>query len=587
MEMIEAASVVSFDFFDTLFKRRVLNPEDVFDIVGGQFKIENFRDMRREAQTEAFKRMHADKRGEITLEGIYEYFTEHFGEKASLDMMEAEYQAELNVVYPNPEVVALLLELQRAKKRVIVVSDMYLPKQFFKDALDRAGIFNVLLFVSSALNTTKRDSGEIFNIVIEQLQCTPDAIVHIGDNPLGDVQRPKEKGLNAWYYEPSNLPTDLVVNSLSGSIAYGVLNEKIGVQKPLGDYQEIGYFLGGALNYGFCKWIAEKVQHDEIDHVLFLSRDGFCLSQIVSQMEVVFPKHTYFLGSRTAFTLASIDEQNFTQYIPFFLSGSNGLSVSELLERIGVESPSKKVMLDLGLDDSLAISDKNKAMVAKFLLAYKRSILKVCQRNRRGLFTYLQNINIAPNSNVAIVDVGWSGSTQDAFENAISKIMPLNVTGYYLCLSDTIESQQRQQRMKMKSLVNSGVLSELTIKSTYRNRVFFEALFSAPHDTIIGWQSSNNEVQPIYDSGRGKTYDNGAIIKGLCEGILLFAKQQPLLEKQINVALELEQIVFPVFDFINTNESRAHKKIRIIKNFDAWGSSKNFDLDLDTYAVNS
>ena len=101
---IEQAEIVSFDFFDTLFVRPLCHPEDAFDVLGKRFGINNFRSLRKIAQTQAFQRMHEKGRKEITLRDIYECFSESSVPAAKL--MEAEYDLELTLVSPNPELMS-------------------------------------------------------------------------------------------------------------------------------------------------------------------------------------------------------------------------------------------------------------------------------------------------------------------------------------------------------------------------------------------------------------------------------------------------------------------------------------------------
>lgn len=68
---IASVEAVSFDIFDTLFVRPLVNPEDAFDLLGTQFGVPEFRRIRREAQTQAFRQMVSERRNEITLDGIY------------------------------------------------------------------------------------------------------------------------------------------------------------------------------------------------------------------------------------------------------------------------------------------------------------------------------------------------------------------------------------------------------------------------------------------------------------------------------------------------------------------------------------
>jgi predicted HAD superfamily hydrolase len=122
------ADVISFDFFDTLFTRPLADPEDAFDILGKQLGIDNFKTKRQSAQVEAFRQMSASGKKEITIAGIYAAFADD--KYTSEQLINAEYQLELNLVEPNGIIFELFKHLKEAGKTVIVTSDMYLPARF-------------------------------------------------------------------------------------------------------------------------------------------------------------------------------------------------------------------------------------------------------------------------------------------------------------------------------------------------------------------------------------------------------------------------------------------------------------------------
>jgi len=456
-QRIAVAAAVSFDFFDTLFVRSLLDPEDLFSIIGKRFRIASFAAMRRAAQSEAFRRMHQAGRREITLEGIYACF-----DALSLpvaELMQAEYEMELSLVHPNAELVELFVETVGSGKAVVLTSDMYLPGRFFAEALARHGLPAVPIFVSSDKNATKRDSGELFDIVATELGIAHEHILHIGDNFESDVRKAGAKGLSTAYYREIRRPEKLRDSTPEASLARALLR-KHSRQIPHNSFQELGFLYGGPAAVGFLDWISEQAKRDNVDHVLFLARDGYILNRIAqSHLKSPFIKFDYFLGSRVVFTLAAMNERNFTEFLPFLLSGADGLAPHELLKRIGVHPPSLKVMEDFGLGDDVSVGPDRLAQLRAFLYAYRWEILKVCRRNRRALFVYLHALGIRPGNRVALVDIGWNGTTQDAFEQAISDLMALDVFGYYFCLADTPECLRRRRTRRMSSLISTSSCS--------------------------------------------------------------------------------------------------------------------------------
>ncbi|MGJ0486929.1 MAG: HAD family hydrolase [Methylomicrobium sp.] len=582
--LIETADVISFDFFDTLFLRPLANPEDTFDILGHQFGIPDFRQRRQKAQAEAFRRMQAAGRKEITLENIYACFSET-GTPADL-LMRAEYALELALVEPNPEIFPLFCSLIDIGRPVVITSDMYLTSDFFIEALRPHGLAHVPLFISADCNATKRDTGELFDIVANKLGLLASNILHIGDNTLADVVRPREKGLMAFHYRPSRERRVKKNASLSTSIGYGLLHSRARDIEP-GSYTELGFLYGGAAALGFLKWIQARARRDGIDHVLFLSRDGYSLERLArAQTDNELPQFCYFLGSRTAYTMAAIKSDNFGEFLPFFLSGSDGLAPCELLKRIGVQPPSPQIMANLGLGTDVLVSPALHEKLASFLYAYRWEILKVCRRNRHALYNYLKQIGLNPGCKVALVDVGWNGTTQEAFESAVRPLMNLEVFGYYFCLADTPERFRREQTQHMAAMVNTETTSAKTVASMYANRVAVELFFSAPHYSVIGLRIGAEGIEPVLDAGRGNTHSLLRITKEINQGIETYAEQYEALRQRLDIPASPLQIASPLIELVTGEQEDALQLLGQVKNFDAWGSSRNHELTLADYLSN-
>lgn len=573
LPLINRATAVSFDFFDTLFVRPLANPEDAFDILAQQFAMPDFRERRRAAQTEAFRRMHTAGRKEIRLEDIYKCMVDT-GMPVD-QLMRAEYALELALIEPNPEVVSLFRSLLDAGKSVVITSDMYLPVDFFIQALQMHGLANVPLFISADRDATKRDRGDLFDHMTAQLGLQGEDILHIGDNQLADVTRPREKGLMAFHYRVSHEPTVRKTASLANSIGHGLLRTQ-GRSIPSASYAALGYVYGGAATAGFLDWIRQRARLDGVDHVLFLSRDGYALDRAArAQADSGLPDFCYFLGSRTAYTLAAINVDNFSQFIPFLLSGSGGLAPSELLERIGVPPPSPHIMNELGLGDEVRVTPILHQKIYRFLYAFRWEILKVCQRNRRALYSYLREAGITAGSRVALVDVGWSGTTQEAFELAIRPLMDIKVFGYYFCLADTPERLRRQHTQRMDAMVSTQTTSAATIASIYANRVAVELFFSAPHHSVIGLQPTADGVEPVLDAGRGNPGNLQTIAAEICQGIQLFSEHYQALHKRLDLRASPLQTAWPLIELVTEEPERTRELLKKVKNFDAWGSSRN------------
>lgn len=581
-EQAENVKAVSFDLFDTLFARPLIDPEDIFDMIGEKFGIPDFRAHRREAQRRAFARMHEEQRGEITLDGIYD-FLDGLSVPAPT-LKQAEYELELALTLPNPEMIAIFKSLVATDRQVVITSDMYLPAAFFHDLLEKHGLPQVPIFISSERNATKRDHGELFALVAQELCLRPEHILHVGDNPVSDVQRAREAGFSAFHYLANWLPRPLGRSSASTSLAGAILKAHSS-QISAGSFLELGFRHGGPAAVGFLHWIRQRAIAEGIDLLLFISRDGYSLERL-AQLEGAesLPRFTYFKGSRTAFTLASINQGNFDHHLNFLLSGAHGLSPFEVFERIGVTPPAQHVLDDLGLGDSITLTDGNMPKMRQLLSARRWDILSVCRRNRRGLFRYLTELGVKDGTRLGLVDIGWNGTTQDALVQALDGLIDVNVTGYYFCLTDLPECLHRRERLQMQALVSTPHVSVDVLQKIYANRVLAELFFSAPHDAVIGYDDGpDGKVKVIEDHGRGPVTDTREAIIGIVEGMEAFSIAFNDLCRSAKFEPNPLDTAWPFINFL-TDSQRDATLLADVQNFDAWGSTVNRVLRAKDYS---
>lgn len=580
--MIAAAELVSFDFFDTLFIRPLADPEDAFDILGETRGIADFRARRRAAQVRAFQVMHAEKRGEIDLDGIYRCF-EDLPDAAAIRA--AEYALEHEVTLPNPEMVAVFRAALAQGKQVVITSDMYLRAPWFSALMQRHGLPEVPLFISADRDATKRDFGALFDLLAAETGVPKERILHIGDNAASDVDKARERGLAAFHYREARVPPRRKGISPAASLARGLVRAHQ-AEVPPGSLHELGFLKGGPAALGFLDWIAEQARRDGIDYLLFVSRDGHVLQSLAARQPGGLPPFSYLLGSRVAFTLAAMTPGNFNRYLPFLLSGADQLSPAEVLARIGVPAPAESVMEALGLGQEVRLRHDAPEPMLGLLQAWQWEILKVCRRNRRGLLRHLLQLGVRAGQRVAMVDVGWNGTTQQAFVEALEGLMPLHVTGYYFCLSDSEDCRRRRAAMPMKALVDAQSMPPEMLRAIYSNRVGVEFFFSAPHDPVIGYADGPDGVTAVQDPGRAPVGDIAAMAQALENGALHFAECYREWQSRLGLRqMDALGLAMPLLEFVADGAWADHPELRRVKNFDSWASSANRDMWMVDYAA--
>lgn len=560
---MEKHSVISFDFFDTLFLRKLEEPETVFDLVGHHFKISDFRVLRKKAQQLAFIEMHSNKKHEINIDDIYNNFHE-LNELQKQQVKNYEVKIELDVICPNWEIIDLYLNAIKLGKQVVITSDMYLTEDYFIKALNKFSLPIVKLFISADKDCTKRDFGNLFDMVIASTNAKASDILHIGDNLLADVHKAHLKGLSAYHYE-SMFSSQRRNVDISESITNGLINSRIN-KFPDDSGEKFAYQYGGPTVVGFQRWLQKVTKGDKIDALFYLARDGYMIKKFSERNKGSFcSKELYFKGSRTSFILSSITEANFSEHIPYFLSGAYELSVHEIFERIGVSAPAQTVLDDLGFTESIAIKNQSYKNIYNLLHSMKKNILNVCRENRRGLHQLLVELNLPADANIGLVDVGWKGSTQDAFENAIRPFFEYNVHGYYFCLLGSVGNNK-------KAMVDSAIYGKEIINKIYANRVAFELIFSAPHETVIGHIPDSNKIKFIEDQRRTKTHN---FFMPLEKGMNLFFDEYDEFSFNIDFTPSTQALIQPLVNFAVSEEWKNNKYISYIQNFDAWSATEN------------
>ena len=580
-ESIAAAEAVSFDIFDTLFLRLLREPEDVFDLLGHRYDIANFRTLRQQAQQRAFQRMHEAGNEEITLDGIYACFDSVSVPASTL--RDAELDLELNVTVPNPRLIDVF-KAALADKPVVITSDMYLPRAFFDELFRRHGLQPSGIFVSSERNATKRDRGALFDIVARELGVAPSRILHIGDNPLSDTTRAQERGFSTFHYVDTVAASRLAQSTPLASLGSG-LPRVIPDAPTIGTFRDLGFRYGGPAAVGFLDWIASQARRDRIDRVLFVSRDGYVLERMAREMDGQgLPPFSYFKGSRVAFATAAANESSFDELTDFFVAGAHGLRPIEVLERIGVTPPADSVMEDLGLGADVVVGDGNIGKVRGLLRACRADILRVCRRNRRGLFQYLVELGIRPGMRVAIVDVGWNGTAQEMLELALQGLMDIDVFGYYFCLNDSEQTRAREKAMRMNALLSRSSIDSARLAKIYANRAAVELFFSAPHDAVIGYESGvGGSVLPIEDPGRIPMPDQGGISRQIIDGMLAFNRHFSEKRALLKLTSDPLSAVAPLLHYIEHIDDASRVLFEQVENFDAWASTRNQRVTLTTY----
>jgi len=186
--------VVSFDVFDTVVTRNLHSPKGIFERVQARLIQSRLPDLHPEDCSRlAGWRISAERRArcaaqaigaEITHSEIFDLLVRQadLTEKMSPLLAAYEIDEELKSVIPVGPVVSLITEMREAGKKIVFISDMYLPDQVIKALLAKVGAWQAgdRLYVSGSIGC-KKSSGQLFRHVLDDLGIKPNQMIHYGD----------------------------------------------------------------------------------------------------------------------------------------------------------------------------------------------------------------------------------------------------------------------------------------------------------------------------------------------------------------------------------------------------------------------
>lgn len=295
--------IYSFDIFDTLITRKTAVPEGIFAIMQSELGREefesiplpirnNFYQLRIMAEKLARRSYQNDKVEDVTLEQIYETLTMRgeldAAQKKQLMCLECdiEYQECVSV----EKNVARIKKLLSDGETVILISDMYLPKEQIYRMLAKADpiLVHLEMFVSGDCKKRKR-TGAIYRFAMEQSKFAARGCVHTGDNEKMDVAAAEEVGICSrvsWF--PALLPAEkklldqspsnLWLNRVIGCSRRARL--ELGKKKSQNEAVLTGISIGGILLSSYMQWIIRSAVAKGIKRLYFWGQATYVLKHI-------------------------------------------------------------------------------------------------------------------------------------------------------------------------------------------------------------------------------------------------------------------------------------------------------------------
>jgi predicted HAD superfamily hydrolase len=461
---IRRAGVVSFDVFDTAILRPLVRPDDLFRLMQAGVaailgaELDRFWAVRVAAEGEARGRMwektHAT---EVALNDIYRRLAgllDIDGATAE-KLSELELAAEKAVCRANPYIRTVYNQCLELRKRIVFISDTYLPETFVAELLHSNGYDAYdALFVSCTGRKTKM-SGELFDEALERLAYPPRRWLHIGDNRHADIRMARKRGIATWHYErcAETFVRDRHLRaawnsqaplSPGGSVVLGLVINRMAHQRPVTSplkpsqtfWADFGYRAAGPLFVGFVEWIIERTTSAGLDALYFLARDGLIIKRIYEALRPASLKRVeshYLYSSRRVMTFAAI--RTLDERALAFLMQSRGVNeVGLFLDRIGLDCRAHTdAIRDAGFDDphQKVTTEEDFERLKRLLMLLAQPICDRAAAERAVVQDYLVSSGLRSGRRVALIDVGWQCTQQQSIADMLHENGP-RIMGLYL-----------------------------------------------------------------------------------------------------------------------------------------------------------
>lgn len=472
---------VGFDVFDTLLLRDVKHPTDLFLWMEATGAVPTgFAVARREAERLA----RAASPNEVTLADIYA--------QAPLRGMDAqaECDAELHCVVPNPELFEAVRALHEQGKRVYAVSDMYLPREQVEKMLCACGYdFLDGVFVSSEYGVQKR-SGRLFRIFLEQTRLRAREVLFVGDNRRADGLGAALAGIRAFIL-PSRPATGYPVpaETWQQQADQAFLANRLGLVEP---EQRTGFETVGPLICAFAAFLRKQRTQQPEANLVFLARDMYLVWKTYQRNYPADERVRYLKVSRRSLCPALLqcpmDSENLALLADTL--PRQRLTVAQVLEYCGFEPGvqlpdcTPDTMVDLR---TRPLSRKTQELLLTVVAFGKTPAGETIRYKAALVRRYLRQ---QLDSGSFLVDIGSGGTTQRVLETLCG--FPLR--GLYLACDERLHEHLSQERAK--AFLFGGNPAPLWY---WAGQPLLERMISECCGATLGYRLQGDAVVPVLE----------------------------------------------------------------------------------------
>lgn len=531
---------VSFDIFDSLILRPFFLPTDLFYLMNDEFikltgakSYIDFAQMRIEAEKRCREKIRLTHPGyeDVTLDEIYLQLQNDYYIDSEILAELKNKEIELEIQFCNTRNIGKELYnlAYECNKKIILISDMYLPLSVINKILDKNGYnYHEKVFLSSEIRLGKW-TGNLYKYVLKELEVdNPSNIGHIGDNWDSDIMMAKKakiksfhitkaidlfKNLNPGIYTGKSFEKIFMPNGrekdMQGSIwgfvgfrsMLAVVANRI-FDNPFYSYNEqsdfngnpyyIGYFTLGMHLYAVADWLLKEARHKDSRTIHFVARDGYILQKaydIMTKGDSTTPNSNYIYLSRKALALidvyTKIDVYSLINKMNIFKSSPKKVIdmfreaiKEENLIGIQLKCNEKGFVYEKGFSSRYEYEKFVKFLVEE--LVEEELLIKNKEKLKKYFSTIIDKDDL-------LFDIGYSGRA----EVGLSSLLGFPINSYYIhSNSDVVHARER-----VGNFTNNTFYSyKPAITGVMREHMFMQM-----GPSTIGYDFEAETIKPIFE----------------------------------------------------------------------------------------
>jgi FMN phosphatase YigB (HAD superfamily) len=506
---------LSLDCFDTVLWRNVAQPTDVFFRMqhrpaARELGLTGLQRIRIESEARTIARVDHG-RNEVTLEQIYRTGYPSL-DGATIDrLVRDELESEQEACFAYHPIVELMQCALRSGLRLVIVSDTYLEEPLLRELLAHhlppdvmAGIQRI--FVSCAHGVSKADG--LFRNVLARLGCAPGEILHLGDNPVADVDAPRALGLHSVHFVQYGKEVGRMLQMISNttSILNPAARASAAMPSPFhailagreidADIPEVmlGYCAAGPLLYAFADYLRQHADSATAAgrpaKYLFLMRDGYLPQQA---FDAVAGEH----GARSH----AVEISRFVSYACSFRSSADIDRYLALMASDRLESMARQLLLPEHTASRIlgkAAQAGNRFETFCRLVRQPGTVKQILASSaafRARFYRYLERtIDLQAGDRLVFVDLGYSGTAQTCLQPVLEDERAVSVEGLYLLLKATPSWTQSRA-----GLIDPALAGEAAVNSLVPYVAALEMICTNDAGSVIDYTADGESVRKVPD----------------------------------------------------------------------------------------